>query len=179
MAGVKGRKFSQETRQILREQKLGEKNPFYGKTHTPEVREKIRQAHLGRVQGIEWTKKRAMKGEKNPAWKGGISKSPYCSKFNEEFKRRVRDFWENKCFVCGKTKGERGQNRELSVHHVYGDKFVCCNDKKPIFVIMCSECHTKLHMTKEIDAWDIKFEEYIMNNNNGKCYFSQEEYYKK
>ena len=70
MAGVKGRKFSQKTRQILREQKLGEKNPFYGKTHTPEVREKIRQAHLGRVQGIEWTKKRAMKERRIQLGKG-------------------------------------------------------------------------------------------------------------
>lgn len=47
----KGKKFTEEHRAKIAEnakQRTGEKNPFYGKTHSAETREKIRQANLTR-----------------------------------------------------------------------------------------------------------------------------------
>lgn len=171
----KGKKLSEETKNKLSEMRKGEQNPFFGKTHTPEVREKIRQAHLGRKQTDEHKKKRAMKGEENPAWKGGISKTPYCEKFNEEFKRRVRDFFKNKCVLCGRTKEENGKDkRALGVHHVNYDKMVCCNDTKPLFVIVCTHCHRKIHF----EDWCEYFTDLINTKYNGKCYYTKEEYKK-
>ena len=41
----RGVKYSIETRQKLSELRKGPNNPFYGKTHTPEVRKKISKAH--------------------------------------------------------------------------------------------------------------------------------------
>ena len=54
----KGKHHSEKTKAILREKALerdvsGEKNPFFGKQHTDEAKEKNRQAHLGR---IPWNK---------------------------------------------------------------------------------------------------------------------------
>lgn len=53
-----GRKFTMEHRRKLAESKMGEKNPFYGKTHTEEKKQK-------------WSKER--RGNKHN-WRGGITK---------------------------------------------------------------------------------------------------------
>ena len=43
-----------EYREVQRKTKLGKKNGMYGKTHTPEVREKLRAAALKRSQNNVW-----------------------------------------------------------------------------------------------------------------------------
>lgn len=65
-AASKGRKPSEETRKLKSKQMSGEGNHMYGKTHTPEARERIGAPHRGKV--IEdWHKERirqANKGKK-------------------------------------------------------------------------------------------------------------------
>ena len=171
----KGRKLSEEAKNKLSEMRRGKLNPFYGKTHTQENREKIRQTHLGKKQTEEHKKKRAMVGEHNPAWKGGIAKQPYCEKFNEEFKRRVRAFFGNKCVVCGRTQESNGKDkRALGVHHVNYDKQACCNDSKPLFVVVCTHCHRVVHK----EDWVKTFINLINDKYNGKCYYTKEEFKK-
>jgi group I intron endonuclease len=52
-------KLSPETREKIRQSKLGEKNPFFGKTHTRKARRKMSDASLGKKQSTEHVAKRS------------------------------------------------------------------------------------------------------------------------
>lgn len=110
-------------------------------------------------------------GENHPNWKGGISFQPYCQLFNTDFKTRVRVFFDNKCVECGKTNKENCKN--LCVHHVNYEKSACCDDVEPLFVSLCSSCHSKTNTNREY--WEEKFTNLIMEKYNGKCYYTKEE----
>lgn len=58
--------MSERTRQLLREANGGEKNPFYGKTHSPEVLEYLSKINKGRKHSQETKEKmsRSRKGKK-------------------------------------------------------------------------------------------------------------------
>lgn len=121
---------------------------------------------FGRIQRIS--------GPNSPNWQGGISKEPYCEKWNAEFRNRVRLFFGNKCVVCGKTK-EDNDGRKMSVHHVTHDKHVCCNDSPHYFVPLCISCHAKIHYKKEY--WEQYFIRLINTKYQGKCYYTKDEFY--
>ena len=102
---------------------VGKKNPFFGKTHTPEVRERIRKAlsgrrlskkhkdniskgQIGRIGGMKGKKhkpstiqkmKNAHKGkhvgELNNSWKGGITPINKIIRSSEEY-----SLWRNAVF---------------------------------------------------------------------------------
>jgi hypothetical protein len=57
---LKGKKASKETKKKLSEIKMGEKNHFYGKTHSVESIEKIRFANIGRKDSDETRKKKSL-----------------------------------------------------------------------------------------------------------------------
>lgn len=89
-------------------------------------------------------------GDKRPDnWKKVIPK--YCSKFNEEFKEKIRERFDRTCIICGigeeeymailKVKGKR--LHRLHIHHVNYDKDCLCNEVKCEFVPLCSSCHGK------------------------------------
>lgn len=165
-----GNKLSDEARHKLSLIRSGEKNPFYGKTHTDDTRKRISESHAGRKQTPEWKRKRARSGEQNGFWKGGISFEPYCRKFNDEFKERVRAFFGERCVVCGKTREDNTPNkRRLLVHHVNYDKMVCCNDVKPLFVCLCLSCHSRTNSNR--GYWEEYFTKLINEKYNGECYF--------
>jgi endogenous inhibitor of DNA gyrase (YacG/DUF329 family) len=77
----------------------------------------------------------------NPAWRGGTSYGPYCSKFNEEIKERVRDEFGRTCFLCPTTETENGQ--KLCVHHVDYNKSQGCKGLKWGLIPLCRKCHAK------------------------------------
>jgi cytochrome c553 len=122
------------------------------------------------------------KGENNPLWNNGSSDRGYCYKFIE-VQPRVRAFFNDTCVDCGKTKAEEG--REMSVHHVYSNKNVCCDeDERKVLVTVCASCHGKipkyrLNMTpehlKKIKLWEEKYLNLIANKYGGKCYYTVEE----
>lgn len=154
---LKGKiKFPQEARDHISESKKGAKNPFYNKTHTLESLRKI-----------------SRKGEKNPAWKGGISFEPYCPKFTDEFKERVRAFFGYQCQKCGHIWKEG--EKKLAVHHVNYRKDACCAmDVIPLFVPLCAgRCHGKTTVNRIF--WQYWFTEMVNYIYEGKCYFSREE----
>lgn len=105
------------------------------------------------------------KGENHPQWKGGISFEPYCPKFNEEFKERVRGFFGRKCFICGKEETREKHH----VHHVNYDKMVCCNDTKPLFVPLCRSCHSKTS-NGDREKWASYLTDQIMIRTGGACF---------
>ena len=107
-------------------------------------KEFYRQASLYRINNKRGTTKlycsndckgNAWKGENNPNDAGGTSNWPYCELFKTVIPR-VLIFFDDKCFLCEKTKKENGfisrktkrvTERELCVHHVTYDKLACCH----------------------------------------------------
>ena len=150
--GNTGKKMSEEAKQKIRESKIGDKNPMFGKTWTKTMYEKC----IRRL-------------EEHPRWKGGISFEPYCPKFNNEFKERVRAFFGYYCVECGSSQ----LKQKHGVHHVNFDKMTCCNDAIPLFVPLCRSCHGKIQTNRPY--WEQHFTDMINNRYGGKCYFTSEE----
>lgn len=113
----------------------------------------------------------AHRGENCPAWKGGISFEPYCPKFNNEFKERVRAFFGYQCVECGYAWHE-GEPR-LAVHHVTFNKETCCDSSVPLFVPLCKSCHMKTGYRR--DFWQQHFTDMINQYYGGRCYLTKEE----
>lgn len=114
-----------------------------------------------------------LRGERANNWKGGIAFAPYCEKFNNEFKERVRAFFDNKCVLCGLNQSENKRNK-LHVHHVHYDKSSCCSDAPRMFVALCNSCHSKTNYNREY--WQNLFESIIIDIYNGKSYYTIEEF---
>ena len=140
----KGRVFSEEHKKNLIEANKG-------RTHTTKTRRKMSKSHSG---------------DKSHFWKGGISYLPYCTKFNWEFKERVRNFFYRTCFNCGKIESEN--TNRLCVHHVNYDKMVCCNEIKPLFVTLCNSCHSKTNGNR--NYWEEKFTRELMERTCGNSF---------
>ena len=154
-----GKHHTEESRRKMVEGRTGEKNPNFGKPRSEETKKKIGKANSVYI------------GEMASNWKGGISFEPYCVKFNEEFRRRVRAFFGNECVECHKTVEENGQN--MIVHHVNYDKMMCCNDVKPLFVTVCRSHNAVANFNREY--WQEHFTLIINEKYGGKCYCSKEE----
>lgn len=108
----------------------------------------------------------------SPNWRGGITNGEYCNKFNADLRRRVRVFFKNKCFLCGKPQEENG--KRLAVHHVNYNKNACCDSSRVMMVPLCLECHGKTNHDRE--RWEDYFEKILKEQYNYKCYYTKEEY---
>ena len=175
----KGRLHTEEELKKMSEAQNGEKNHYFGKHHSEETRRKMSEAQKGK-HGY-WTGKKhspqtrkkmseSRKGEKSYYWKGGISFEPYCPLFNDEFKERVRAFFDYKCVECGTPQN----GSKLHVHHVNFNKKTCCDDSIPLFVPLCTPCHGRTQRNRE--DWRARFTDMINQYYSGKCYFSKEEF---
>jgi len=103
-------------------------------------------------------------GENHPNWQGGIAFEPYCPKFNDKFKERVRAFFGYICVECGTPeKGER-----LHIHHVNFNKETCCDNSTPLFVPLCRSCHGKTGHNRPF--WQYWFTEMINLTYGGHCW---------
>lgn len=105
-------------------------------------------------------------GKNHPNWLNGISFEPYCPKFNNEFKERVRNFWNRKCGICGKPESEN--RRKLPVHHVNYEKMACCNNIPPLFMPLCDRCHSMTNFKRTY--WESILTSYIMIYFDGESY---------
>jgi hypothetical protein len=114
--------------------------------------------------------KRGMKeGENHPAWKGGISKEPYCELWTDEFRERVRKFWGRRCGISSEQEGDR----KLAVHHVSYYKDACCkveefNCAPNLFIALTTGWNTKVNHNRQY--WEEMLTNYIMIWFNGECY---------
>jgi len=169
----KGKHHSPETRGKISDALMGrrhpglkgKKNPFWGRHHSEETKRKISETQKGKPQ--PWNA-----GENNSSWQGGISSLPYCSKFNREFKERVRVFFGYRCVICGKTQEKNG--RRLCVHHVNYKKEACCDEEIPkLFTTLCVSCHTRTGCDR--DYWQKVLSRKIKKKFNGRCYLHRGE----
>jgi hypothetical protein len=99
-------------------------------------------------------------------------RNPYCKKFNDDLKKRVRAYFGNCCVLCGKTEEENG--KALSIHHVNYDKKAGCNGKRVMLVPLCKNCHAEVH--GEDEYYERYFQKMIETEYNSKCYVSKKEY---
>jgi hypothetical protein len=111
-------------------------------------------------------------GEKNGNWCGGISYEPYCPKFNEDLKQRIRAFFDYRCLFCGKTTKENGKN--LSCHHVEYNKAACCDGKPVQFAILCNRCHSRTN--KDRARWEAITHFLIEEVYQNRSYFTKDEW---
>ena len=120
------------------------------------------------------------KGVLSPVWQGGISYGEYCSKFNKEFKNRVRAFFDYQCFMCGKDEEENISKIRgivnLSVHHVCYNKRACCDDTPRYFVPLCIKHHIQTNHNR--NRWEEMFKRCLIEMYDGRSFYTKEEYNK-
>lgn len=149
----KGESLSNKTKEkisksVIAKNIKGINHPFYGKHHTEYSKEKMSEANTG---------------ENNPRWQGGVSFEPYCSKFNNQFKEKIRNQYNRKCFICGKSEIENG--RRLDVHHVDYNKDCLCDNSKCSFIPLCISCHSKTNSNREY--WEEYLQSKLLEFNRG------------
>lgn len=131
----------------------GERNPFFGRNHSDELKKKFAAERKGkRFWNDEQFKKLLIntpKGENHPLWRGGISYLPYTG-FTKLFKRKIRERDGNVCVECGKV----GKNGLLATHHIDYDKN---NTIYQNVITMCPRCHGKTNVNREF--WTKHFQE--------------------
>ena len=178
----KGMEFSEEHRKNISNARkrlglaAGENHPLWGKHHSDETRKKISESQKGKSAGEKnYFFGKHFCGSENPNWRGGGSYEPYCPKFTEEFKERVRAFFGYTCQVCG-HKWQKG-NRRLDVHHVNFRKDSCCSSNVPrLFIPLCISCHSRTNGNREY--WQEIFTNKIMLEYDGECYLPKKGDYK-
>jgi hypothetical protein len=138
-----GKEFSEEHRnnlsKALKGLMTGEKNPFFGRTHSeesrrkigaksigryfsPEAREKISKIHKGKRQSAEHIAKRctevfcqkiakAMQGDKNPF---------YGQKHSEESRKKIKAAWSRRGPCSLETRQKMSAASKGSKNHQYG-----------------------------------------------------------
>lgn len=118
---------------------VGEDNPFYGRHHSEESKQKFRKTVESRG---------GRKQENNANWRGGISISPYASNWTEMLRESIRERDNRICQLCGKTEEEEiiGNGCGLSVHHVDYDKQNCNEDN---LITLCNSCHSTTNCRRE------------------------------
>jgi hypothetical protein len=119
----------------------GEKNPFYGKTHTPETRAILAArppAFKGKTHTPESRKRIAdsITGALHWNWKGGKASLPYGPEFTRKFKHLIRQRDNYTCRRCGKTQAQEG--RVLQVHHLDHNKQ---NNDPSNLATSCASCN--------------------------------------
>jgi len=127
----------------------GDKNPFYGKTHNDDVKNKLKLFNTGKKISKEIRKKISDKltgtrcGEKNPAWKGGISCELYCEQWSDkDYKESIKERDGYKCLnpECNK------KSNKLCIHHIDYIKKNC----HPLNLItVCVSCNSKANTNRD------------------------------
>jgi hypothetical protein len=165
----KGNKLTEETKQKLRgERKSGKRKPW-SKERRKKASETMKRIY--QEKDLAEKARERMLGANNPNWRGGIGCTvQYCEKFNKEFKRRCRAYFDYTCVECGQPENGHGH----ICHHVNYDKQICCNEVKPLFVVLCQSCHSKTNYNR--DMWQRYFTEMTEGYYGSKCFLSKEEY---
>ena len=142
----KGVKLSDETKEKIRQANIGKK-------YSEEVRRKVSEAGKGRAvwnKGITYKSPKqsiAIKGSKNPNWRGGISFEEYSEKWNDILREAIRKRDEYKCNGCGLNQEVlTGFHKQLDVHHIDYNKY---NLDQSNLVSLCKSCHAKTNFNRE------------------------------
>lgn len=86
-------------------------------------------------------------GEKNPAWKGGVSKWQYAPAW-KRIMRSIRKRDDYTCQMCGEQHPTR--SKTLHVHHIDGDK---TNNDPSNLMTVCATCHPRGKRKEKYNPW--------------------------
>lgn len=95
---------------------------------------------------VKFCRNCSTKGDRNPAWLGGISFEPYPIKWTDKFKESIRERDNYVCQECGVHQDEL--KRKLHIHHIDYDKDNLNPDN---LIALCINCHTKTNHNR--DYW--------------------------
>lgn len=127
---LKGRHVSIKTKEKMSVVRRG-KHPNFN------TKEKMSESAKKSWNKIET--RQARSGSNSYQWKGGISFSPYCSKFNRKLKEEIKISFGYKCYLCPITQDEK----RLGIHHIDYNKNTICNGKVWPLIPLCPKCHSK------------------------------------
>lgn len=147
-----------------------------GRNLSTEHKQKISASLMGHPVSIEAREKlrESHSGEKCSLWRGGVSFEPYCPKFNQDLRRRIRAFFDNQCVACGKDQSK--ETRKLSCHHVEYSKSACCDGKLVTFAALCQKHHCQTNGDR--NRWEAMLHRIIDEIYQGRSYFTKEEWQK-
>jgi hypothetical protein len=138
----RGVKHTESHKNSISKSLTGEKNPFYGKTHSIESKSKISKNHRN-CKGDNnpmFDNGHKIKGEKNGAWQGGVSLEDYGEDFDDKLKESIRSRDNYTCVIC--------KNAGCVVHHIDYDKK---NNNKNNLITLCNSDHAKTNFNR--DSW--------------------------
>jgi hypothetical protein len=134
------------------------KQGMLGKTHSPETREKLRQARLkdGHVpylkNGVHHLK--GKKGADTPNWKGGVTPDRQFVYGTQEWKDAVKTVWKRDnatCQRCGlRHKVAKQQQITFDIHHIVSFAVVELRCEPSNLVLLCEPCHYWVHSGENI-----------------------------
>ncbi len=81
------------------------------------------------------------KGNKNPNWRGGISKEPYCFEFTTDLKEYIK-YRDN--YIC--LSLSCGSKKDLVVHHIDYNKKHCEEEN---LITLCRSCNFKANFNRK------------------------------
>lgn len=165
-------------------------------TCSKECGSKYQSLHSFGNSKSETMRLRLIEYNRGPLWYGNVTYNEgkqYCEKWSNNLRMRIREYYDNKSILSGKTK-EDNNGKALSCHHVYYQKKACCiwdEDTKGYyamidgekyyikgdpnkFVTLTNDEHGKV--SKDKLKWIKLFEDLIENEYGGKCYYTKEEY---
>lgn len=123
---------------------LGEKNPFFGKKHSDDVKNKMSENKKGKwaynLEQYEKLIEKTPKGSNHPNWNGGSSKFPYPFGFNKQLKESIKQRDSFSCKICGKN------TQKLAIHHIDYNKN---NIETTNLVSLCYNCHSKTNYNRK------------------------------
>jgi len=121
---------------------------FCSRSCHAKIKFKGNKINLGRVKSPEWIERMkkwcVFYGEKNPKWKGGISKNnPYKHYKNSLYKKWRKNIFIRDDYTCKKCN-KRGV--ELHPHHIKSyTKFPDLRYDENNGITLCVPCHRHLH----------------------------------
>lgn len=143
----------------------GTKNPMYGRRHTPEAKEKMRQYRLGKPttlgtkrphmtgnnnpasrQEVRLKISESKRGSKNPNWKGGISPQNVIIRNSMEMRLWRQSVFERDGYTCIWCGAKNGNGKNITLHADHIKPFSLFPELR--FAIdngrtLCVECHKK------------------------------------
>lgn len=137
-----------------------------GVKHTPETKEKLRQARLadGHVpylkDGVHHLK--GKRGADTPNWKGGITPERAKVYDSKEWKQATKTVWLRDNATCQRCGLTHNGNRHISfdVHHIVSFAVVELRCEPDNLILLCEPCHYWVHSNDNING------EYINEYNN-------------
>ena len=126
------------------EERIGEKNGFYGKEHTDDYKKYARETKKGirSYNDEQYIKKieNQPRGEDCHLWQGGKSFEIYPKEFNKPLKKKIKIRDNYTCIICDK------KTQKLDIHHIDYDKM---NSNEKNLIALCHSCHSKTNTNRQ------------------------------